>query len=66
MEPVVKQKPLVLKVRVETHYGRETVYPACATSKLLAKVAGTKTLTPQNIELIKALGYVFENIYTDM
>lgn len=50
----------LIKVRVETHYGRTTVYPVCETAKALAKLAGTKTLTSKSLNLIKDLGYSIE------
>jgi hypothetical protein len=38
-------------------YGTETFYPVSLTAKLFADVAGTKTLTPTVLNLIKAAGY---------
>lgn len=52
-----------IEVRVETHYGRETIYPVCPKARAFAKIAGTKTLTPRAIKAIKALGYRVVNIY---
>ena len=49
-----------ITVRITKTYGNESIYPACATSELLAKLAGTKTLTRAAIETIKALGYTVE------
>jgi hypothetical protein len=46
-----------ITVRITSNYGCRTVYPACPTSELLAKLAGTKTLTPGALELIKQMGY---------
>jgi len=51
-----------LQVTIKNVYGNETIYPACEQSKLLAKLAGHKTLTRYDIELIKALGYTVEVI----
>ena len=44
-------------VDVRDVYGRETIYPACETSKLLAQLAGTRTLTLAALATIRALGY---------
>jgi hypothetical protein len=49
-----------IQVEIKNVYGVRTVYPACDTSKLLARLAGTKTFTPSAIETIKALGYQIE------
>lgn len=53
-----------IKVRIEKNYGLETVYPACDKSKLLAKLAGTKTITWHAMETIRALGYEIQVIQT--
>ena len=44
-------------VTVKSNYGTETIYPSCLKGHIFAEMAGTKTLTPQAIKLIKALGY---------
>jgi len=49
-----------IKIRIEKNYGIETAYPACDNSRLLAKLAGTKTLTWHALETIRALGYAIE------
>ena len=46
-----------ITVRVTNNYGNHTVYPSCEVARNLAALAGTKTLTPQAIRLIKDLGY---------
>jgi len=46
-----------ITIRIEKNYGIETAYPACDNSRLLAKLAGTKTLTWHALETIRALGY---------
>ncbi len=46
-----------ITVRVTNNYGNQTVYPACDTALLLAKLAGFKTLPAHTLETIKALGY---------
>tara|TARA_R110000868_G_C10398539_1_gene721060 strand:- start:184 stop:390 length:207 start_codon:yes stop_codon:yes gene_type:complete len=44
-------------IRIDKNYGVETAYPACAQSRLLADLAGTKTLTRRALDTIAALGY---------
>jgi len=44
-------------VEVRNVYGNRTIYPLCTTSNRLAALAGHRTLTPESISLIKALGY---------
>ena len=46
-----------ITIRIEKNYGIQTAYPACDNSRLLAKLAGTKTLTWHGLETIRALGY---------
>jgi hypothetical protein len=47
----------VVMVMVKDIYGRRTVYPVCPQAKIFAQIAGTTTLTPQVVGLIKDLGY---------
>jgi hypothetical protein len=51
---------MIITIKIEKNYGIETAYPACDNSRLLAKLAGTKTLTWHALETIRALGYVIE------
>jgi hypothetical protein len=51
---------LTITVRIEYHYGQRAVYPHCEQSKLLAQLAGTRTLTNHAMQTIAALGYEFE------
>jgi hypothetical protein len=46
-----------ITVRITSVYGAKTVYPVCETAKIFADIAGTKTLKPETINLIKKLGY---------
>ena len=46
-----------ITVRIANNYGNRVVYPVCPRAHTFAEMAGTKTLTPQTIKLIKALGY---------
>ena len=46
-----------ITVTIKSNYGQEAIYPACEASKVFAALAGTKTLTRKDIDLIKQLGY---------
>lgn len=48
---------MIITIKIEKNYGIETAYPACDNSRLLAKLAGTKTLTWHALETIRTLGY---------
>lgn len=47
-------------VKIKTAYGVERIYPVCSYAKLFADIAGTDTLTIENIERIKKLGYTVQ------
>lgn len=49
-----------ITVQVKTVYGKNMVYPICDNGILFAKLANSKTLTPESIKLIKQLGYAIE------
>lgn len=51
-----------MKITIEIRdvYGIRTIYPHCQTAKLLAKLAGTRTITRHALETIKQLGYSIE------
>lgn len=44
-------------VSIKQVYGSTMVYPECDKAKLLAKLTGTKTLTPAHLAIIRELGY---------
>lgn len=46
-----------IEVVVRNVYGRELIYPINEDANIFARIAGTKTLKRDHIELIKALGY---------
>lgn len=46
-----------LVVDVKSNYGVKMIYPINETAKLFADLIGQKTLTIENIALIKKLGY---------
>lgn len=49
-----------LKVSLSNPYGVETIRPECAWSRMFADLLRQKTLTRENVELLKKLGYEFE------
>lgn len=51
---------LNLVVEVRSVYGTEKIYPVNDKAKLLASLAGTKTLSVANLELAKKLGFTVE------
>ena len=46
-----------ITVRIGSNYGCRAIYPACHTSKLIAQLAGTRTLTDHALAIVKQLGY---------
>ena len=49
-----------IQVEIKNVYGKELIYPICASAKIFADIADTKTLTFETIQLIKRLGYTIE------
>jgi hypothetical protein len=49
-----------IEIEVRDIYGIRTIYPACDTAKLFARLAGTKTITRHALDTIRALGYTVE------
>lgn len=45
-----------IEVTVREVYGAPNIYPANDAAKVLAQIAGTKTLTPRVLELARDLG----------
>lgn len=48
---------LEITVKVKSVYGKELVYPVCDKAHIFAAIAMNKTLTPEVLSCIKALGY---------
>jgi hypothetical protein len=46
-----------ITVQIRQVYGNETIYPACPRSAFFCALAGTKTITPDMLRLIRAQGY---------
>ena len=44
-------------VKKKNVYGNELVYPDCETSILLSNLMPTKTFAPDDIKILKQLGY---------
>jgi hypothetical protein len=53
-------------VTVKSVYGNITAYPACPAASLFAQLMGTKTLTPQALKTIKALGFEVKQQAADL
>lgn len=53
-----------IKVIIKNNYGVDNIYPVCDTAKLLARLAGTKTLTRPALTLIKQMGFTIETVIT--
>jgi hypothetical protein len=49
-----------ITVTIKSVYGIDRIYPACDTSRLLAKLTGSKTFSDSHIQTIKELGYTVE------
>jgi hypothetical protein len=47
-------------IEMKSQYGNDVIYPACDNAMTFAKLAGTKTLTKQALELIEQLGYTID------
>jgi len=48
-----------LKVKIKNVFGNKTIYPNCDRSKLLAEFKKQKTLTEEDISILRELGYSF-------
>jgi hypothetical protein len=57
---------MTITIEIRDIYGIRTIYPACDKSRLLARLAGTKTITRHALETIKALGYTVEVKQSEM
>lgn len=49
--------PMTITVMRKNVYGKELIYPVCDKAECLTMLADTKTFTPYQIQIIKALGY---------
>ena len=39
-------------IKIKNVYGENKAYPVCEHAKILAEIAGTRTLTPENLKRI--------------
>ena len=46
-----------LNIEVKSHYGTMHLYPKCQESQFIADIAGTKTISHENLAKCKANGY---------
>ena len=49
-----------ITVEVRQVYGHPKYYPLCDDAKTFARIADTKTLTPDTVKQIKKLGYTVQ------
>jgi len=54
---MMSENPMTIIVKRKQVYGNEVIYPVCETAQCLTLLGDTKTLTPRQINIIKALGY---------
>ena len=50
-------QPKHITIRIKDVYGKETIYPVCEVAKQFTALTGCTTIRPQDIEIIKRLGY---------
>ncbi len=55
-------EPLKNTIRISPKdvYGNTLYYPVCDKAKAFAKLTQTKTLTPEHLRIIRALGFTHE------
>lgn len=46
-----------IEVVVRSVYGNDRIYPVSESAKIFARIAGTKTIKRETLELVKELGY---------
>ena len=51
-----------LLIRIKNIFGLPKVYPACSKSQLFTDLLGQSTLSQENINMIKLLGYTFKEV----
>lgn len=44
-------------IQVKSNYGALTAYPVCPIAQDFARIAGTKTLTHEALQIIERMGY---------
>lgn len=58
----MSQEANAIFVRIETVYGKTTLYPACDKATAFCNIAGTKTITAAMTREINAIGF---KVYED-
>jgi len=53
----------IIQVEVKNVYGKTMIYPVNEAAQILASIAGTKTLSVQNIEYACALGLEVSEVH---
>lgn len=56
---------MLLQVKIKHVYGKKLVVPACAKSEIFCQLLGQLSLTGENIEQIKSLGFSFQVVNQD-
>ncbi len=54
-----------ITIKQTNQYGVTVFAPVCETAKTFAQIAKTKTLTPDTLRAIKALGYQIEIVHPE-
>jgi len=57
---------MIIQVSIQTVFGKEKIYPLCEKAKGFARLVKQKTLTREDIQKIKLLGYSVEVIKDDV
>lgn len=52
----------IVEVAIKSVYGNELIYPVGSTAKLFADMTGKKTLSRQNLEAIRLLGFTVQQV----
>ncbi len=49
-----------ITVKIKNVYSNELVYPACNTSQAIVRITGRKTLSRNDIEVLKGIGWTIK------
>lgn len=53
----------IIQIQARTVYGQRKIYPMNRAAEILARIAGTKTLSQQNLKDAEALGLRIEEVF---
>lgn len=56
----------IVEIEVRSVFGNETIYPANETAQIFAQIAGKKTLSKQDLNLIRALGFDVNQVFREL